>query len=174
MRHAPNLLSVLRLGLAVVFPWVPPVWRLPAVVAAGATDWLDGFLARRYGAQSVFGGILDAVADKAFVLSVLLTLAIGSEIEAWRVPLLLIRDFAVAYVSGWYALRRRWAAFHNMPARWTGKVTTVLLFVWFLLLLSGAPDLVRTIVFWASVVASIVAAVDYLGYFARVRASGVA
>ena len=88
----PNLLSALRLGLAMAFPWSPPLWRAPMVIAAGFTDWLDGFIARTFGAKSTTGLLLDAVADKFFALSVLLTLVATREIAWWEMALVIARD----------------------------------------------------------------------------------
>ena len=61
----PNVLSGLRLVLAAGFWALPPSWRLAAVIAGGLSDWLDGFIARRFGVTSVAGGLLDGIADKA-------------------------------------------------------------------------------------------------------------
>ena len=76
----PNALSIGRLLLAVVFPFVAPVTaRLVLVIAGAASDGLDGYVARRWRVTSVAGGLLDGIADKAFTLSVLLTLAARGE-----------------------------------------------------------------------------------------------
>jgi len=75
IRHVPNALSVLRLGFAVAFPFVPESWWIALVLAAGFSDWLDGWIARRFQATSWIGGLLDGVSDKAFVLSALFTRA---------------------------------------------------------------------------------------------------
>lgn len=167
IRQVPNALSGLRLALAVAFPWLPAAGRLPAVVASGATDWLDGLIARRYGVQSTFGGLLDAVADKAFVLATLLTLAAGGLVAWWQVPFVLVRDVAVLLTALYFALRGEWAAFGGMPARWPGKVTTLLVFVWFLALLVPVRPWLQTTLFVLLATASIAAGADYLVRFAR-------
>ena len=68
----PNLLSasriVLCLPLLLVDAMTVPFWLL--YVIAGATDMLDGFLARRWGVESKFGARLDSMADLVFVLAV--------------------------------------------------------------------------------------------------------
>jgi len=168
VRQLPNVLSTLRLALAVVFPILPSEGRLPAVLVGGATDWLDGLIARRFGVQSTFGGLLDAVADKAFVLSVLLTLAAADILAWWQVPLLVVRDAAVLFTALFFAARREWAAFGGMPARWPGKVTTILTFAFFVALLIPALAGVRMPLFVATAGASVIAGVDYLIRFARV------
>jgi phosphatidylglycerophosphate synthase len=78
----PNLLTLTRLGLGIAFPLLPETWRLGAFLLATATEALDGALARLLQATSLFGQVLDPIADKVFVLSVLVTLAIdGSRLR---------------------------------------------------------------------------------------------
>ena len=96
LRLTPNALSILRLGLAGIFPLLEPRWWLAVVLLAGASDWLDGYLARRWRLTSWLGGILDGLADKLFVFSVLLTLANHGDLPAWWIPVLLARDISVA------------------------------------------------------------------------------
>ncbi len=75
MRYLPNLISVLRLAAVPVLIWLawtgaerPFAWLL---VAAGATDMLDGWLARKFGWVSKAGALLDSAADISIVLVVL-------------------------------------------------------------------------------------------------------
>ena len=72
MRRIPNLLSmsriVLCLPLLLADAMTMPFWVLYLI--AGLTDILDGFLARRWGAESKFGARLDSLADFVFVLAV--------------------------------------------------------------------------------------------------------
>jgi phosphatidylglycerophosphate synthase len=167
LARVPNLLSVLRLGLAIAFPWSPPLWRAPIVIVAGFTDWLDGFIARNFGARSANGALLDAVADKLFALSVLLTLAGTAEITWWQMGLVIARDLAVLLVAIYVALRRRWAAFRRLVPRVPGKVTTGCQFAFFLaMLLPQAGPAVRTGALWVTVACSLLAAADYLRQFA--------
>src|ERR1043166_5617570 len=56
---------------------------LVVFIAAGVTDWLDGYFARKWGEQSTFGRMLDPIADKLLVSSCLLMLAADSTIRGW-------------------------------------------------------------------------------------------
>lgn len=169
----PNVLSVLRLVLAMCFPFLPAWWRGPAILLAGVSDVADGFLARRWQLISKLGGLLDAAADKLFFLSVLTTLAWNDVIMLWQVALLLSRDIVVVAISIYIALRRRWRAFGHMPPRPLGKVTTIVVFVYFLILTMLTQytgyDIVRTVFFIIAAVCSILAGADYLMQFIKCK-----
>ncbi|MFV2057488.1 MAG: CDP-diacylglycerol--glycerol-3-phosphate 3-phosphatidyltransferase [Thiohalomonadales bacterium] len=79
--NLPNLITLLRIALIpvfVVFFYIPTVWSSVATAfvfaAAGFTDWLDGYLARRLNQTSSFGAFLDPVADKLMVAIALVLL----------------------------------------------------------------------------------------------------
>ena len=92
--RAPNLVSLLRVPLAVAFPFV--VHSTPAAITvlalAGATDVLDGQLARRLGAVTPLGAVIDPVADKLFALSAMGSLLALHRLPWWGVPALLARE----------------------------------------------------------------------------------
>ncbi len=74
MRNLPNLLTILRILLIPVFLWLiffesRVAWALLVFAAASFTDWLDGWLARKWQVVSDFGKIADPLADKLLVLS---------------------------------------------------------------------------------------------------------
>jgi len=165
----PNVLSALRLVLAVSFPlltWHWRSWAGPVILIAGLSDLADGIIARRLNASSWIGGHLDAVADKAFVLAVLVTFVWRDEVQPWQVALLLSRDVVVVGIAAWAAARRHWDAFKQMPARLPGKATTAANFA-FLLLTAIWPQQpqLNFIVFSIAVTFSIAAAIDYLLLF---------
>ncbi len=159
MRFVPNILSALRLAMAFLFPFMPESYWIWLIVAGGCTDFLDGWIARRWQVASWQGGLLDAVADKTFVLIVLLTLVCTSKFPFWFVPALLARDLTVAFAAA-YALRlRRWHSFQDMDARLSGKIATAgqfLLFVVVLLFPAYTDP-----VLMAAVLLSVMAALDY-------------
>jgi cardiolipin synthase (CMP-forming) len=167
IRSLPNLLTGLRLGLAAWLPLAPDRWRLWIVAVAGATDALDGILARRFAAETALGKLLDGVADKAFALAAVVTLASEGAITPLEGLAVMTRDLVVMGIAVGLAVRREWAAFGRMHVRLAGKATTLLVFVWLLLLLLGAPSWCATTGFLLAVSASVVAAVDYLAQLAR-------
>ena len=161
MRALPNLLTVLRLGLAAVFPFAPPGWGLAIVLAAGCSDVLDGWIARRFGATSVVGALLDGIADKAFVITVLGTLLGRGEIAWWQAGLVLVRDATVAVTFLYVLWRRAWEALPHMDARLPGKLTTTVLFAWFVALLAKPLEALIGPLFVLGAAASVWAGVDY-------------
>ena len=74
-RHLPNLLSVSRIALIPVIVWLSlnhqHLWALLVFCFCAVTDLLDGFLAQRFGWSTRFGTLLDPVADRIFVFSLI-------------------------------------------------------------------------------------------------------
>ena len=85
----PNALTVSRMVMALPLLWLlaSARWQAALVLAlvAGATDVLDGFLAKRYGWQSVLGGILDPIADKLLLSVCFLGLWSSGQLPTWIV-----------------------------------------------------------------------------------------
>ncbi|RDH89136.1 MAG: CDP-diacylglycerol--glycerol-3-phosphate 3-phosphatidyltransferase [endosymbiont of Seepiophila jonesi] len=112
MWNIPNLLTLLRIVLIPVFVlifYLPVEWArigCAAVFAlAAVTDWLDGFLARRWGQVSPFGAFLDPVADKLMV-AVALLLLVQSEPTPWlALPAAIIigREITISALREWMA-----------------------------------------------------------------------
>ena len=115
MKHLPNILTAGRLvlslfvfvGLAVAgggpvsdpgAGFVLVRWAFVAFAIAAVTDFFDGWLARRYGAVSVAGAILDPIADKVLICAAILGLMTLTKSLAFTVPaaLILFREFAVS------------------------------------------------------------------------------
>lgn len=106
MRHLPNILTIGRLLLLpflVIMMMTPTAWAawtaLALYTVSCITDWLDGFIARRMNLQSSFGTFLDPIADKIFILTVMLTLVANDTLSGlWLTPVILIlaREFLIS------------------------------------------------------------------------------
>lgn len=94
----PNVLSFLRLPLAIAFPFVAgsKSGALTVLSLAALTDMLDGFLARRNGQVTATGAVLDPIADKIFALSVVGTLLARKKLPVWAAPAILAREILEA------------------------------------------------------------------------------
>jgi cardiolipin synthase len=107
IRYLPNLLSALRLLAAPFAGWL--IWSghdtaaLLVFAAASASDGLDGFIARHWGATSDFGAWLDPVADKLLMLMCFIALLAIGVAPLWLVVLVVARDMAI--VGGWLVIR---------------------------------------------------------------------
>lgn len=104
-KKLPNILTILRFLLVPVFVilLIDPtpsmgVWAMLLFVFASFTDWLDGYIARIYKAESILGTLLDPLADKILVMAALVMLAavpFEPRVPAWMVVVLLGREFMV-------------------------------------------------------------------------------
>ncbi|PKI91883.1 CDP-diacylglycerol--glycerol-3-phosphate 3-phosphatidyltransferase [Actinomycetales bacterium SN12] len=146
-RQLPNAITIARIPLAVVFfvllliagtfgaddivmRWV----AAGLFVLAISTDWVDGYLARRYDIVSDFGKLWDPIADKLLTGAGFLGLAILGEVPWWVIIVILVREWAITI--------HRFTLVHEhvVAAAWMGKIKTVVQGValsWALLPLSG-------------------------------------
>lgn len=108
----PNLLTWLRIVLIPVLGMLfllPAPWANAAAAAvfaiASLTDWLDGYLARRWNQMSAFGAFLDPVADKLIVAIALIIVVVESPSAVLAVPAAIIigREIAVSALREWMA-----------------------------------------------------------------------
>ena len=137
----PNALSIVRLCGVPLFLWLvlgPEAdgWALVVLMVSGVTDWLDGKLARTLNQASRLGQILDPVADRLYILAVVIGLALRDIIPWWLAVLLPLRDvFLFALVP---FLRTR--GYSALPVHFLGKAATANLLYAFPLLLLGDGD----------------------------------
>ncbi len=71
-------------------------WAAMVFLAASLTDWLDGYLARKWGVVTVLGKFLDPLADKLIVMAALIMLIPLDRVPAWAVFIILARDIIVS------------------------------------------------------------------------------
>jgi cardiolipin synthase len=137
----PNLLSFLRLAGAPVVLWLivgPKADGLAVLVLAlgGFTDWLDGYLARAWHQTSRIGQMLDPIADRLYILAVLLGLALREIVPWWLVVIVVGRDvFVVVLVP---VLKTR--GYSSLPVHFLGKAATFSLLYAFPLVLLGSGE----------------------------------
>jgi cardiolipin synthase len=137
----PNLLSMVRLAGVPLFLWLVlgpewDGWALVLLMVSGFTDWLDGYLARRLDQRSTLGEILDPVADRLYILAVVVGLALREIIPWWVALLLPLRD---ALLWGLVPFLRT-RGYSALPVHFLGKAATFNLLYAFPLLLLGDGD----------------------------------
>jgi len=108
----PTKLSLLRIVLtflimALVFTpgWIAKLAALASFLLASLTDWLDGYLARRWHQASPLGALLDPIADKVLVLGTFLAFVQLALIPAWMVLVIALREFLITGVRLFAASR---------------------------------------------------------------------
>ena len=143
----PNLLSAMRLAGVPLFLWLvlgpeEDAWALVVLMVAGVTDFLDGWLARKLNQQTVVGQILDPVADRLYILAVVVGLALREIIPWWMAISLPLRDLLMWGLVP--LLRTR--GYSALPVHFLGKAATFnLLYAFPLLLLGDGEGVVATL-----------------------------
>ncbi len=157
----PNLISFTRIVLLGVFCWLlfGPNERIAATVTlmfVGATDFLDGYLARRLHQVSTLGKVLDPLADRVVLVTAVLAIAIYGAVPPWLAAVVLGRELLVSVaVVVLAALRAR-----RIDVLWVGKAGTFGLLCCFPLFLLGDEQAtwahVLTDITWVAVVPALI------------------
>ena len=134
----PNALSIARLFGVPLFLWLvlgphKDGWALAVLMVSGFTDYLDGHLARRLNQATRLGQILDPVADRLYILAVVVGLSIRHIIPWWLAIALPMRDVLLVALVPF--LRTR--GYSALPVHFLGKAATASLLYAFPLLLLG-------------------------------------
>jgi CDP-diacylglycerol--glycerol-3-phosphate 3-phosphatidyltransferase/cardiolipin synthase len=136
-------------------------------VIASLTDFVDGYIARKYKLVTKAGKILDPIADKILVASALILLVELERVPGWLVIIILAREFIVGAL-------RDYASSEGVviPAGWSGKIKTAfqMVAIGFLVYKNDFMNIpvftIGQILIYISVVISIYSAIDYyLSYF---------
>lgn len=139
LSRLPNALTLLRIGLIPVFVAcffvegiLGHVVATAVFTAAALTDWLDGYLARRYDTVSALGTFLDPVADKLMVATALVLLTGADRAPGVLTAIIVGREIAVSALREWMAEVGQRA---KVAVSWIGKfkASTQMLAVIFLL-----------------------------------------
>ena len=172
----PNLISAIRISLVPVFLWL--LLGRDAYVAAGlliggigATDWVDGYLARRLGQVSDLGKLLDPIADRLAVTAAVIGGWISGTVPDWFAAALLLREILVGTTTLQLAAttgqkiavrtlgkRATFAVYFSIPSFIVHAGGAHDFFIWFAYAI-GIPGL---ILYW-------VVAFQYLGDIKRAR-----
>jgi len=136
--NLPNKLTILRIALTVVFMFflfsngvVCKILALIVFMIAALTDFLDGYIAKKYSLITDFGKFMDPIADKVLILAAFLSFVEMRLVPAWMVIIIIFREFIVTGVR-FMALRKN----KVIAATLAGKHKTVSqIFVIFLILI---------------------------------------
>lgn len=122
----PNLISLLRLACVPVFLWLllgidRPVTAGVLLAVLGATDWVDGWIARHFDQGSEVGKVLDPVADRVLLLAAGVALTIDGSVPLVVGVLVLAREVAISVATVGLAL----AGARRIDVEWVGKLGTL-------------------------------------------------
>ena len=176
LKDIPNILSIIRIGLvfvfvALFFSMEKPYAALLIFLLAGATDVVDGYLARRNNWVSTLGKILDPVADKLMQCTVLVCLYIKHFIPLWFVLPFFAKEL-FTLTMGFIVIKRRSVA---IVSKWYGKLTvclfyaTIAISIIFKDFLSGSHPIVAIVIFVPAVVSALITIVAYVKHYAFLK-----
>jgi len=173
----PNAITIARIPLALIFLVLLLVggtygdanlavrWVAAALfIVAISTDWVDGFLARKYEIVSDFGKLWDPIADKLLTGLAFVGLAVLSEMPWWMAIVIFVREWGITV----HRLLVR--STHDVAAAWLGKIKTAaqgVVLGWALLPLDvifphAAWTTGTAIGLWVVLVLTIVSGIDYV------------
>ena len=178
MFNIPTSLTWLRIVLIPVFvgiyylpnEWLSPSWRnwagMWVFAIAAITDWLDGYLARRWGETSAFGAFLDPVADKLMVAAALIVLVYLERADTWLAIIIIGREIAISALREWMA---QLGAGRKTAVAFVGKIKTVsqmtaiiALLLWEDVIPGISTALVGTVALWIAAILTLWSMFHYL------------
>ena len=177
--NAANALTAVRLVLVPVFlalvvssQMVDHDQRILACLAfcvASATDFVDGWIARRWSLVTEFGKVADPIADKALTGTALVLLSIYDQVPWWVTGLILVREWGITAMRFWVI------RYGVIPASRGGKLKTALqtgAIAWYLW---PVPESLAGVGPWllgAALLVTVVTGIDYVAEAVRMRRSG--
>lgn len=131
MKFIPNTITLIRI---LIIPWIPYVYlrlnitwlTLILVVLAALTDFLDGFIARRFHATSLVGQVLDPLADKLFLIVIIYTLFVTEALPQSFVVAFIGIELFFMIVAGFFWIYDKTYLVKAGPS---GKMATALFFL---------------------------------------------
>ena len=163
--NVPNALTIVR--MVMVF-FMPGLFRgghyIAAMVlflAAGTTDLLDGYIARKYNLITNFGKLMDPLADKLMLIITLVLFAMEGW-TPWMVPVVIITKELAMVIGGLFMLKKKTVVYANFWGKAATFLFTVAVVLTFLHTWVSPWDLV---VMWAALALSVVAMLAYAWKF---------
>ena len=162
LKNLPNILTLLRLIFIlpiilflelenITIPWI-------LILIGGATDYFDGYFAKKLDAQSRFGAIIDPLADKVFIVVPLIFLSINQIVPYWSVCLIIIREFLITEFRN---LQK-----DGLPASRIAKFKTFFLFISLILIFSPFQNhilfILGLIFYWIGFILTMLTILSYL------------
>lgn len=174
MKNVPNILSTIRICLVPVFVITyfyesgsVKIYAAVVYALASFTDFLDGYIARKYCLISDLGKILDPLGDKLMTVAVLVCITVDQVIPIWAVVVAITKELLM--LLGGAIIRKREGG--EIPSsNIIGKTSTVVFFVVCvtLMLVKGIPDKVATLMISTAIILMLMALVSYIRTFIHI------
>lgn len=165
--NLPNVLTGLRFIMIPVY--IAVFWNgdtklaFLVLLAAGATDVLDGYIARSRGLVTELGSMLDPLADKLMLITVIISFLVTGMIPWLAAVAFFVRDAGMIAGSFYFHMK----GMKTVPANAMGKITTVMLYVAILMIVFSIPLAIPYL--WFVIVFSFVTSVLYIYKFRRLN-----
>jgi CDP-diacylglycerol--glycerol-3-phosphate 3-phosphatidyltransferase len=174
--NAANILTVLRIVMVPIFVVIVAATGLtgtgPRIAAclvfcvASATDFVDGWIARRWSMVTSFGKVADPIADKALTGTALVLLSVYDRLPWWVTVVILVREWGVTALRFWVI------RYGIIPASRGGKLKTVLqiaAIAWYIWPVPHPFDLIGVGLMVAALLVTVVTGADYVVQALRLR-----
>ena len=178
MKLIPNILSIFRICLVPVFVAVYFVddrdikyYAILVYAIAGLSDFLDGYIARKYDAQTKLGKLLDPLGDKLMTFTVMICITIDWPVLLWAVIVFFVKEVLMGI--GGLVLHKK-AKIELPPANFIGKLSTVLFFVACVSLMLFSDYLNRgtvSIIISVAIGFTLVALANYIATYVKIMKS---
>lgn len=169
LMNIPNILSIIRLGLIPLFIFLffsaytnSLIYAIIIFLISGITDVLDGYIARKFNLITKLGTVLDPLADKLMLITVLLCLGIKSYIPLWLPIIVIIKE--ISMICGGFFLYNKDTV---VPSNIFGKLATFLFYVSISILYFN--NKIGLYMLYASLIATLIAFISYLTKYIELR-----
>ena len=169
LKYIPNILSIVRLMLVGVFVYsyfyVNKYIALAIFILAGATDVLDGILARKFNWITNLGKILDPIADKSMQITVLICMSIDDLLIPWWLPAFFIIKEALIGLGALFVFKKRDTV---VSSKWFGKLAVCIFYAAiFIIIVADPSSTVVVLLSLLTIVFALVAFVKYTSSYMR-------
>lgn len=165
--NVPNMITLSRFALIPLFLYLYldgyAVAALITVLAAGFTDMLDGYIARRSGQITIAGSLLDPLADKLMMLAIVTALLIVGTIPWEAVAVMAFREIGMIVSATFFHFR----GMKTVPANAFGKATTIVYYGAIMLLMLDLTGGIALL--WCAIALSFVTSAVYFMKFRRLN-----
>ncbi|WP_202079507.1 CDP-alcohol phosphatidyltransferase family protein [Caldalkalibacillus salinus] len=166
--NVPNMITIARFFLIPIFILVffsghelANLYAFVILLVAGLSDMLDGYLARKHGLMTEIGKLLDPLADKCMMITVICSFLIDQRISMIAAGFFFFRDIAMILISAVFHFRNS----RILASNFFGKASTVFYYVVFLFLMFQFPY--SEALLWAAIIFSFITSFVYLIHFVK-------